>query len=1347
MEGTIVIDLNEANVDNATDSKFVKWVQLTDLHFFESASQNLQERSLKDLLDISFVLITGDLKQYGQSYDKTLEFLSTISSGMKLKEKSLFFVPGNHDITGFDGRENCIETIDNQLWNNADSYVPFREKLIDAYKDYLEMADKACGEGFYSKSDMLFCLKQWNNRLNLLHVNTSLLCDGDTNKKQIIDTYGLSRLKTNRLSTIVIMHHDFFALHIDHQEIFKRLMVDLNVQACLSGHIHQSSNRKIVLPNGREIPNIICGKTLNQPGDHGSDNCIITYEWDLCRGSVLARPYKWDKTRFVPSYTFNTDDEVKNNVHGVSFPISNGNYADIEDNKLRQYKEEKGKKTNGLIHLDESSLGEYQKSVEHLKPTLHVNSNIETLIKASLANLIKDFLLPDDSTLQEEVVRLIRSETKAVFITGDSGIGKTSSLVQIAVSLAKQKREQILLTQLGSRNDEEVVDSLIYQVELYGEERVVIFIDNPFDNPDELQRATSRLNAPNVQFVLSERRNRISLIADEFLPEEYCDLAHCIVLINKSRRLDDHFFKRANTRCYTVMADWKKRIITQLFNSRLENEESNCAILSAINEIFNADISIVENYYRIAIQYNKQSDLSVDLNRRAKIKLDWDEWFNLFSEFDRTGNTNTNLKDIFPFIAALDLFKIRTSVQLISKLTGLGISALNKALRDHLSPEKGSEPAAYYTDGNSLTVALKHDVISELYFDINLTEPSLFLKDVIKYLDEDTIITFEKVVFKRRYVQEEVTTPAKIKVLPLLQEFCSHQEYFDILARHNRLYSLELAKVWSIPTSNSATLNAEWKKLLEKYNKKGFIGRKVWASYFDDYGRRLPNLVIDEGLSDNSFLLRRLLKKDIFDAEKVCSLWNEVLKEYYSEGAMPLQEFRQLIIDYSRHEFPIPNEVARITEYVEYQVVNNTLQMFEPFVKKNGLNEKQFYALSIYILKGIAEQHPGDSHSRLTLARYYVKIGDYKNAIDVCKAVLKVEPYAYRALNALGDLIAKRAHNEFPTIITKTEYEKLCKEAEGYFMEAAHHAPEHEKAVIYTALGNFQYRTIRHYSDAIDSFKNALQYRKGRLAFPTYIGMAMLYANFNKSNDNYSESEAKRMYECAIANCKTSDTRLISAYVPYAIFLYSLGEFYEAKLKLDAALKLAPKEPKALSLIAKINSEESWLENLKNQELPADFSFQDIMRQTYENPGIFFDDSKRNAIYALIVKFVYSEPQICDEVECVANINRNLIKSGYIKSNDIHSYRIQQIILRLLIRLNYNEYAPTNFRTICFFVGRTINYDRYIARDNARWRLVDIEHEAVIVDNSSLLENDYYHETKRQFKDRIRRNKGGRKSK
>ena len=1021
------------------------------------------------------------------------------------------------------------------------------------------------------------------------------------------------------------------------------------------------------------------------------------------------------------------------------------------------------RKTDGLIHLNASTLEEYKKSIEHTKPVLRINSNIETLIKASLMNLLVDFSLSDTGhTLQKEVGRLLRSEAKAVFIIGDSGIGKTSALVQIAVSLAQKNNEHVLLTQLGNKNDEAIVDSLIdiADAEPYREQRIVVFIDNPYDNPDELLRATRRLNAPNVQFVISERLNRISLIADEFLPEEYCDLAHCIVLFNKDRQLENLFVKRANVRCYTAMADWKKNIITQLFNTYLpiceeEDEESDRAIFGAIDKTYNKNISIVENFYRIAVQYNKQSDVGIGLNRHVKIKLDWDEWLDLFKKFKRKNNADNDLKEIFPFIAALDLFKIKASVQLVSKLTGLGLSKLDRVFRERLLSEQGSEPAAYYTDGNAHTIALKHDAISELYFDFTEKKPSFFLKEVIKYLDEDTIISFEKVVFKRRYVQKDAAVPAGIDVLPLLQEFCSHQhqDYLVILEKHNRLYSLELAKVWSIPTSQSDDLAVEWKKLLEKYNKRDAVGRKVWASYFDDCERRgLAHLELELGekLSDNSFQLRRLLKKDDFDANKVCSLWNEVLKEHYSEGTVSLQEFRQLIIDYARHEFPMPEEITKISRFIEYQIVNSTLQTFESFVKKNGLNEKRFYMLGICILKEIAEQYPNDSHSRMTLARFYEQTGDLKSAIDTSKSVLAFDPHAYRALNSLGDLCAKRARMEFPTTITKDEYDKLCADAVYYFSEAATHVPEHERAVVYTALANFQFRTMRRHDDALASLKDSLKYRQKGTEFPTYVGMAMIYADFNRANDHYSETEARRLYECALVNCKGSATQLVSAYVPYAMFLYSLGELPESKAKLNAALKLKPKETKALNLIEKIRAEEEWLETLKSRELPANIALEDSMRFTYADPNIFFDDAKRNDIYALIVKFVYSEPQMCDEVHALASIVRNLIKSEYVRPNDVRSYRIQQMVHKLLARLNYNEYAAAWFQTSCFFISRTIDYERYIARNNARWELAEgtanaetgpkSRPEAAIVGDNGSPDSNYVRETKKQFKERMRRN-------
>jgi len=115
------------------------------------------------------------------------------------------------------------------------------------------------------------------------------------------------------------MHHDFYAIAQEHQNALVRIMDNLGVIACLSGHTHKISQRKIDLPSGRTIPNFVCGKTLNQRGDIGSDNRIIVYEWNLNEKMITAKPYRWASNRFEPSFDYNTDEQAQKNVHGYSF--------------------------------------------------------------------------------------------------------------------------------------------------------------------------------------------------------------------------------------------------------------------------------------------------------------------------------------------------------------------------------------------------------------------------------------------------------------------------------------------------------------------------------------------------------------------------------------------------------------------------------------------------------------------------------------------------------------------------------------------------------------------------------------------------------------------------------------------------------------------------------------------------------------------------------------------------------------------------------------------------------------------------------------------------------------------
>ena len=115
----------------------IRWIQLSDLHMFDSTEYKRQKEALWNFNKTTdFVVITGDLHQYGTDYSMTLSFLNEMVQELDIKKKDVIIVPGNHDISTSDNRDKIIAKIDHEIEYNADAYRTEIEQLYSDFREY-----------------------------------------------------------------------------------------------------------------------------------------------------------------------------------------------------------------------------------------------------------------------------------------------------------------------------------------------------------------------------------------------------------------------------------------------------------------------------------------------------------------------------------------------------------------------------------------------------------------------------------------------------------------------------------------------------------------------------------------------------------------------------------------------------------------------------------------------------------------------------------------------------------------------------------------------------------------------------------------------------------------------------------------------------------------------------------------------------------------------------------------------------------------------------------------------------------------------------------------------------------
>lgn len=293
------------------------WLQLSDLHIFESSEWNMMIDGYEKLakkIHPDFIVVTGDYRhiKLRPDYSAALSFLNKIVEIFKLKKEDVFLVPGNHDIEDYEFRKETIRLISDEIDINPDIYIEYMKKtmcLSMAFNNYTEFVRSFYGNEVKDirslEPSSVMCIP-WHEKINIIILNTALISDGDKTHKEIIDLEALSKLRINKeVPTIVLGHHDIDSIYESQKTRLKRIFESLGVRAYLCGDMHKEKIKmlsKYDIPN-ENIPCIVCGKSAVQYGDTYSDVGVIEY---ICKddGYVYVIPYKWGE-----KYSFKKADD------------------------------------------------------------------------------------------------------------------------------------------------------------------------------------------------------------------------------------------------------------------------------------------------------------------------------------------------------------------------------------------------------------------------------------------------------------------------------------------------------------------------------------------------------------------------------------------------------------------------------------------------------------------------------------------------------------------------------------------------------------------------------------------------------------------------------------------------------------------------------------------------------------------------------------------------------------------------------------------------------------------------------------------------------------------------------
>lgn len=489
---------------------------------FDSAEVMRQKRALYDQFrnTIDFIVITGDLHQYGTDYRLSKDFLEELVSQMQLQKRDVIIVPGNHDVLTTGKRKNILEEIDNKLESNPHVYTEKLDKLFGAFREYTNFINEFYGDAAQDMNFVKNGIYIWENSIAVLCLNTALISDEKHHKPQIIDIKGLEKLDNEVIPCIAVMHHDYYAVSDMHKPYLQARMKELGVSAALSGHKHRYSSNEIGLANGEIIPNYCCAKSVSQPGDLWSDVGLIEYRWKTDEEVVKVIPYEWHQTRlrFDPSTKLEEQENMEVDDNGSILLKRSFGIREMGTKTIHGPRVKNGKKTLQLCDLQDFIVATQNK---YLDGILKKIGDDKEKFKSAI-EIMKKIIWYNDKEIEfEKIMQLVIScdQKYVLAINGLQGTGKSTFLSLIYYQMMKDYHETNLFPILidlhyfenfAKRKAREMlqedlnkISSIIKQ---YSGTRFLLM----FDGADDYVRKTSELEKILYEYVDSHNEGNFA---------------------------------------------------------------------------------------------------------------------------------------------------------------------------------------------------------------------------------------------------------------------------------------------------------------------------------------------------------------------------------------------------------------------------------------------------------------------------------------------------------------------------------------------------------------------------------------------------------------------------------------------------------------------------------------------------------------------------------------------------------------------------------------------------------------------------------------------------------------------
>lgn len=383
-------------------------------------------------VDIKMVCISGDLINSGDNADEELDialesFLQPLMDMLKLKEDSIFLVPGNHEVK----RNSIVNYIENGLEStliSENSIDEFLSSIDDHSLERILYFDKDFARLFggnpvwESSLTRAYMVNVGTLTIGVSCVNSAWRSTGIggaekrkmiVGRKQIIDSF--EKIKSADIK-LCVLHHPFDWLVDDDKIAVEKCINQFDI--VLNGHIHESETKTYTSSNGQTLFNT-CGK-FDTTSDIYNGYSVIAIDPYNKNCDVILRQYMdfprncFDAALCVASHgVFTTCLGNKNHNLALAYDISHS----IES-KFLDY-------ANSYF-VSNVAAGKVLKNFDDsfITPKFNRYSEYE---KEALMDTEENREQPDEVTLEE-----LCGEGKNILLLGRKEIGKTTVLHYLA---------------------------------------------------------------------------------------------------------------------------------------------------------------------------------------------------------------------------------------------------------------------------------------------------------------------------------------------------------------------------------------------------------------------------------------------------------------------------------------------------------------------------------------------------------------------------------------------------------------------------------------------------------------------------------------------------------------------------------------------------------------------------------------------------------------------------------------------------------------------------------------------------------------------------------------------------